>query len=219
MATTGGGGLGVGAHRGPWRAYRRQAELARAQMEFVASVSHELRTPVASITAMAERLEGGQADAAQTAEYHRFIGREGRRLAALVENVLDFSRLERGKRAFVTEPTNLPALVRETAALLRPRAEEKGLTLVETIADVPEARWPEVDALALRQALVNLLDNAVKFTPAGGRIELVFAEENGTIVFRVSDTGIGIDAHERSRIFERFYRVDNGLTRETTGAG
>jgi len=202
-----------------WRAFRRQAELTSAQMEFVASVSHELRTPVASITAMAERLESGQADAAQTAEYHRFIGREGRRLAALVENVLDFSRLERGKRAFVLEPVNLPALVQETAALMRPRAEEKGLTLDVNIARILEDRWPTVDALALRQALVNLLDNAIKFTPASGRIELELAEENGAVIIRVSDTGIGIDPHERTRIFERFYRVDNSLTRETTGVG
>jgi len=98
---------------------------------------------------------------------------------------------------------------------MRPRAEEKGLSLVETIADVPEAHWPAIDALAL----VNLLDNAVKFTPTGGRIELSFSEDHGAVVFQVSDTGIGIDARERSRIFERFYRVDNGLTRETTGAG
>lgn len=202
-----------------WRAFRRQAELARAQMEFVASVSHELRTPVASITALAERLEAGQADAIQTTEYHQFIGREGRRLASLVENVLDFSRLERGKRAFVLEPIDLPALVRETASLMRPRAEEKGLTLVEQVADVPDDRWPPVDALAIRQALVNLLDNAIKFTPAGGRVELAMAEEAGAVVFHVSDTGIGIEPRERSRIFEKFYRVDNSLTRETTGAG
>ncbi len=202
-----------------WRAFRRQAELARLQMEFVASVSHELRTPVASITALAERLEGGQADAAQTADYHRFIGREGRRLASLVENVLDFSRLERGRKAFTLDHADIPSLVRETAALMRPRAEEKGLTLTEAIAAVPEERWPLVDALALRQALVNLLDNAVKFTPAGGRIELEFAEEKDAPIFRVSDTGIGIDPGEHERIFERFHRVDNGLTRETTGAG
>ena len=202
-----------------WRAFRRQAELARLQMEFVASVSHELRTPVASITALAERLEGGQADPAQTADYHRFIGREGRRLASLVENVLDFSRLERGRKAFTFDHADIPSLVRETAALMRPRAEEKGLTLTESVADVPEERWPLVDALALRQALVNLLDNAVKFTPAGGRIELSFAEEKDAPIFRVSDTGIGIDPSEHERIFERFHRVDNSLTRETTGAG
>jgi signal transduction histidine kinase len=202
-----------------WRAFRRQAELTRAQMEFVASVSHELRTPVASITALAERLESGQADATQTHEYHGLIGREGRRLAALVENVLDFSRLERGQRAFVLEPADLPALVRETTALLRPRADDKGLTLVESIAEVPDHRWPAVDAVALRQALVNLIDNAVKFTPAGGRIEVSFAEQAGAVVIGVGDTGIGIEADERRRIFEKFYRVDNSLTRETTGAG
>lgn len=112
--------------------------------------------------------------------------------------MLDFSRLERGKKAFTLEHADIPSLVRETAALMRPRAEEKGLTLTESVADVPEQRWPLVDALALRQALVNLLDNAVKFTPAGGRIELAFAEENGAPIFRVADTGIGIDPRDTS---------------------
>lgn len=202
-----------------WRSFRRQEEWARLQMEFIASVSHELRTPVASITALTERLESGQADTEQTRQYHRFISREGRRLAALVENVLDFARLERGKRAFTFEPADLPALIRDSAALVRPRAEEKAVSLTESIDEVPEALWPAVDTVAVRQLVLNLLDNAVKFTPAGGRIELSFTREADSVVIRVSDTGIGIEPVHHERIFEKFYRIDNSLTRETTGAG
>lgn len=204
-----------------FRAFKKQAALARMQGEFVASVSHELRTPVAGIGALAERLESGTADAAQTAEYHRMIAREGRRLAALVDNVLDFSRIERGAKAYDLEHADLPRLIRETAALLRPVAEEKGLTLVEEIAEVPEDRWPAVDAVALRQALVNLLDNAIKFTPPGGTVTVGFGQpgQSGQIRLFVKDTGISIPATEQARIFEKFYRVDNGLRRETTGAG
>ena len=202
-----------------FRAFKKQAELSRLQSEFVASVSHELRTPVASIGVLAERLEEGKADAAQTAEYHRFIAREGRRLAALVENVLDFSRIERGAKAYDLEPADLPRLVRETAALMRPHAEEKGLTLTEEIAVVPEHLWPPVDAVALRQALVNLLDNAVKFTPSGGTVTVKFSAMDRDVLIHVRDTGIGIPPSEHARIFERFHRVDNGLRRETTGAG
>ena len=202
-----------------WRAFKKQAELSRLQAEFVASVSHELRTPVASIGVLAERLEEGRADAAQTAEYHRFIAREGRRLAALVDNVLDFSRIERGARAYDMESADLPRLVRETAALMRPRAEEKRLTLIEEIHDVPEHLWPPVDAVAIRQALVNLLDNAIKFTPSGGTVTVQLSALNGAVMLHVRDTGIGIPPGEQRKIFERFYRVDNGLRRETTGAG
>jgi signal transduction histidine kinase len=207
-----------------YRAFKKQAELSRLQSEFVASVSHELRTPVASIGVLAERLECGKADVAQVAEYHRFIAREGRRLAGLVDNVLDFSRIERGAKAYDLEPTDLPRLVRETAALMRPHAEEKGLTLTEEIHDVPERLWPPVDAVAIRQALVNLLDNAIKFTPAGGTVTVGFAVDRSvgsdqSVCLYVRDTGIGIPTSEYARIFDRFHRVDNGLRRETTGAG
>ena len=202
------------------RTFKKQARLAQLQSEFVASVSHELRTPVASIGVLAERLEGGGADPVQTAEYHRFIAREGRRLAALVDNVLDFSRIERGARAYDPEPADLPRLVRETVALMQPYAEEKGLTLTENIAEVPERLWPPVDAVGIRQALVNLVDNAIKFTPSGGVVTVEFGRAADDAVFlRVRDTGIGIPAAEHRRIFERFHRVDNGLRRETTGAG
>jgi signal transduction histidine kinase len=202
-----------------FRAFKKQAELARLQSEFVASVSHELRTPVTSIGVMAERLEEGRAGAEQTAQYHRFIAREGRRLASLVDNVLDFSRIERGRREYDFQHADLPRLVRETAALMRPRAEEKGLTLTEDIEAVPEDLWPPVDAVAIRQALVNLIDNAIKFTPAGGRVSVGFHARQGTPVISVHDTGIGIPSGEQSKIFERFYRVDNDMRRETTGAG
>jgi len=161
----------------------------------------------------------GKADAAQTAEYHRFIAREGRRLAALVDNVLDFSRIERGAKGYDFEHADLPRLVSETAALMRPHAEEKGLKLTEEMKEVPETLWPPVDAVAVRQALVNLLDNAIKFTPSGGTVTVKFSAEDRQVMVFVSDTGIGIPASEHTRIFERFHRVDNGLRRETTGAG
>lgn len=220
------GGLSAVAAIAMWltyRAFKKQAELSRMQTEFVASVSHELRTPVAGIGALAERLESGTADAAQTAEYHRMIAREGRRLAALVDNVLDFSRMERGAKAYDLDHADLPRLITETAALMRPMAEEKGLSLNVELEGIPESQWPPVDAGAMRQALLNLLDNAIKFTPSGGTVTVGMrigdaARREDVCVF-VRDTGIGIPAAEQARIFEKFYRVDNGLRRETTGAG
>jgi signal transduction histidine kinase len=98
-------------------------------------------------------------------------------------------------------------------------AEEKGLILTEEFQEVPEDQWPLVDAVAIRQALVNLLENAIKFTPSGGKVTIGFGAANGAVVLRVRDTGTGIPKGEHRKIFERFYRVDNGLRRETTGAG
>jgi len=133
--------------------------------------------------------------------------------------VLDFSRIERGNKAYDFDHADLPRLIRETTALLRPAAEEKGLTLTEELHDVPESLWPPVDAVALRQALVNLLDNAIKFTPAGGTVTVKFNALDRNVLLHVRDTGIGIPGGEQAKIFQRFYRVDNGLRRETTGAG
>lgn len=208
----------VGGAWATWRAFRRQRELAELQSEFIASVSHELRTPVTSIGVLAEQLESGEVDATpeKVAEYHRFIGREGRRLAALVENVLDFSRIEQGRKAYEFDAADLPRLAHEAVDLLRPQAVEKGVDLREEITLGSDDPTPDVDALAVRQALVNLLDNAIKFTPSGGTVTVGLAP--GVRIW-VRDTGPGVSTSERAKIFERFYRADNGLRRETTGAG
>ena len=113
-----------------WCVYRRQARLAELESNFIASVSHELRTPVASIGALAERLESKKVQSPEEMErYHKFIAREGRRLAALINNVLDFSRIEQTRKHYEFEPVDYRRLVSETVALLRPYAEEKGLRL------------------------------------------------------------------------------------------
>ncbi len=207
-----------------WRAFKRQRTLAALQSDFIASVSHELRTPVTSIGVLAERLESGELDESpeKISEYHRFIGREGRRLSALVENVLDFSRIEQGRKAYEFEHADLPRLVRETTELVRPYAEERGLSLREEITLSEASPSPEVDSMALRQALVNLLDNAIKFTPKGGTVTVGLAQgkqSRDSIRLWITDTGPGIPSKEDAKIFERFYRADNGLRRETTGAG
>lgn len=204
-----------------WRAFRRQVELQRLQTDFVASVSHELRTPVASISVMAERLDTGKVhDPAQAAQYHNFIAREGRRLADLVDNVLDFSRIGRGLKSYQREPADLPRLVQSACALLRPAAQEKNQTLTEEITLTDHDPAPDVDPTALRRALTNLLDNAIKFTPEGGRITVALEPDaHGGVFLTVTDNGPGIPPAERGHVFERFYRADNGLRREPTGAG
>src|SRR6185436_20174804 len=138
---------------------------------FVSSVSHELRAPIASVRLMAESLDRGKIQEAQKqGEYFRFIVEECRRLSGLIENVLDFSRIEQGRKQYEFEPTDLAALARETVRLMEPYATEKGVALKLETSNI-EHRTSNielnVDGRAIQQALVNLIDNAVKHSPKG----------------------------------------------------
>ena len=148
------------------RAFHREQRLSEMKTNFVSSVSHELRAPIASVRLMAESLERGKvSDPVKQHEYFGFIVRECRRLSSLIANVLDFSRIEQGRKEYEFEPTNLVAMVRETVKVMEPHAVERGVQLV---AELPEACvHPSADGRALQQALVNLIDNAIKHSPAG----------------------------------------------------
>jgi signal transduction histidine kinase len=164
-----------------WRAFRQQRELSELKSNFVSSVSHELRAPIASVRLMAENLEGNKIPVPQKQkEYFGFIVQECRRLSALIENVLDFSRIEQGRKQYEFEPTDLVALVQTTVKLMEPNAAEKGVSLkVETSniqhplprrseAEVGTSNIEmEIDGRAIQQALVNLIDNAIKHSPKG----------------------------------------------------
>jgi signal transduction histidine kinase len=199
------------------RTLRRERQLNEMKSQFVASVSHELRAPVASIRLMADALEAEKVPAETAKEFHRLIAREGARLSTLVGNVLDHARIEQGRRVWKMEPCDLTALVTDTVRVMEPLAQEKGIALKQELSPV-EAN---VDADAIQQALVNLLDNAVKFSPAGSAVTVaLFADEERRIwKLSVSDDGPGIPKEEQSRIFERFYRPGDELRRETQGTG
>jgi signal transduction histidine kinase len=211
---------------GARRAYFRQWQLNEMKSNFVSSVSHELRAPIASVRLMAENLESGKiAEAPRQQEYFRFIVQECRRLSSLIENVLDFSRIEQGRKEYDFEPTNLAALTRTTVKLLEPYAAEKGVTLkLQDDDTAAEPAGVSVDGRAMQQALVNLIDNAVKHSPKGETVTVSLATRNGgnmpgLIAISVADRGPGIPAGEREKIFERFYRLGSELRRETQGVG
>lgn len=217
-------------------AFRRQQRLAEMKSNFVSSVSHELRAPVASLRLMAESLECGRiTDREKQSEYFRFIARECRRLSALIENVLDFSRIEQGRKKYEFEPTDLAALVTDTVKLMEPCAAEKGVLLKSEIRS--RGTEVELDGQAIQQALVNLIDNAIKHSPKGETVtialesrESVWDRQTGvdnkrrgqtapSIMLTVTDHGPGIPAYEHEKIFERFYRCGSELRRETQGVG
>jgi signal transduction histidine kinase len=214
------------------RAFYRQLQLNEMKSNFVSSVSHELRAPIASVRLMAENLEGGKIPgASRQHEYFRFIVQECRRLSALIENVLDFSRIEQGRKLYEFEPTDLITLTRTTVKLMEPYAAEKGVNLrLEPVNDPSTFESMEADGRALQQALVNLIDNAVKHSPKGETVIVeINAQKNGGatganaqtsfILLSVTDHGPGIPVAEQEKIFERFYRLGSELRRETQGVG
>jgi signal transduction histidine kinase len=196
----------VGAAAG--RTFRRHLRLARLKTDLVAAVSHELRTPLASMRVLVDGLLDDEAiDPVKTRDYLRM----------LIDNFLAFARLERGRHQFVFAPTHPAAIVATATEAIRERLPAGCDFRVEVPHDLPPL---VADADALATALVNLLDNAVKYTPADKRIVLrVHRAARDSVVFAVQDNGFGIPAREQRRIFRRFYRIDRRLTSESGGVG
>lgn len=191
--------------------------LETVRRDFVANVSHELRTPVSVIRANAETLLGGAKDDPKFAG--RLIDglhRNAERLARIIADLLDLSRLEAGHYRIERTPVELAQVAQQAAAALEQQAAARPVTVTVEIA--PEVRV-QADAKALDQILVNLIDNAIKYTPAGGHVWVRTRGRDGRVRLEVADDGVGIAAHHRERIFERFYRVDPGRSREVGGTG
>jgi signal transduction histidine kinase len=205
----------VGAGAG--HALQRQLKLSRLKTDLVAAVSHELRTPLASTRLLVDGLlQSEQFDPVRTREYLEMISRENARLTRMIENFLTFSRLERNRLplSFVeVAPQAIVDAVRE--------ATRERLPAVETIdIDVePDLPLIRADADAMVTAMLNLLDNAYKYTPAEKQIRIRVARDGTDVLFMVEDNGIGIPVAEQKRIFRRFYRTDRRLSRETSGVG
>lgn len=218
------------------RAFWNEHRLSELKTNFVSSVSHELRAPIASVRLMAESLERGKvADPKRQGEYYRLIVQECRRLSSLVANLLDFSRIEQGRKEYEFEPTNLIELVQETLKLMEPRAAERELLVQATLPDLSNdvASQPLLDGRAIQQALINLIDNAFKHAPVGSVVSVGLEQPRGAELapvpqglasssgwqLWVQDQGPGIPASEHERIFERFYRLGSELRRDTQGVG
>ncbi|ADO73391.1 sensor histidine kinase [Stigmatella aurantiaca] len=191
--------------------------LENVRKDFVANVSHELRTPITAIRGYAETLQtGALQDPTVAPKMVEIIHRQSERLSELVEDLLELSRLESREMKLRFADVSLAVAASRAADTVKPKAEGKNIRLELHVPSDLRARG---DERAVEQVLLNLLDNAVKYTPAGGRVDVRGTQENGRCVVRVKDTGVGIEPKHLSRIFERFYRVDKGRSRDMGGTG
>jgi signal transduction histidine kinase len=196
------------------RSLRRESDLSRERQDFVASVSHELRTPLTRIRLFNELLSGGkQEDAGKRAHYHSVVDRECRRLTVLVDNLLHISRLDRKPER---RPLNLRHVVERALETFQTAAGEDACRLSVEVEDIPPVLG---DAQALQQVVINLLDNAVKYSRAGAPIEVRLAATEGCAEISVKDSGRGIPEEEQKKIFNEFYRAPNAGALDVSGNG
>ena len=204
-----------------WRDTRREGRIAELRSHFVSSVSHELKTPLTSIRMFAETMqmsdETGSTDPKQRAEYLDTIVSETERLTRLLNNVLDFSRVERGQKSYHLQSALLPAVIDSAVRTMRFPLAEQGFDLKVNVCEgIPPLN---MDRDAMEQALLNLLSNAMKYSGKSRAIELRLCSQNGSALIQVADRGIGIPSEEQRRIFEKFYRVETKENRAISGTG
>jgi signal transduction histidine kinase len=206
---------------GMWLTFRnvtRELALAKLKSDFVSNVSHELRTPLALIRLYAETLELGRlSNPSRQHEYHEIIRKESERLTGLINNILDFSRIEAGKKEYSFHETDVADLVRSTLESYRFEIEQNGFQFEERIeSDLPALR---VDREAIARSLLNLVNNAVKYSSSHKYLGVHLYRHNGSVKLEVVDHGIGIPANELPKIFDKFYRVGDPLVHNTKGSG
>ncbi|WP_432979051.1 PAS domain S-box protein [Dactylosporangium sp. CA-233914] len=213
---------GIAAHVGQFLERRRAEDLAqqlaRTKDEFIALVGHELRTPLTSISSYTELLLHDEHDDDETREqFLAVIARNAENLRAIIDDLLDLAGLESGYVTMVERPLDFAAVVREVADANAGAAQEKDLDVSVLL---PEGAAPvSGDPPRLRKVVDHLVTNAVKFTPAGGRVEIRLDSDMAGVTLRVVDTGVGIPEEERSRLFERFFRGSNIRNQGVPGTG
>jgi two-component system phosphate regulon sensor histidine kinase PhoR len=192
--------------------------LERVRKDFVANVSHELRTPLTSIKGYVEALiDGAKDDPQKCAEFLGIIEKHTDQVNALLSDLLQLSTIESGQYQWRRGSVSVSDLIGKAVHLLRPLAEKKGQAISVAVAEGIGPVTGDVNKLA--EVLINLIDNAIKYTPKGGRITVEAGQKGSAVEIAVSDTGIGIPSKEIPRIFERFYRVDRARSREMGGTG
>jgi signal transduction histidine kinase len=201
-----------------YRNVTRELALAKLKSDFVSNVSHELRTPLALIRLYAETLELGRlSNPGKCQEYYEIIRKESERLTSLINNILDFSRIESGKKEYSFRETDVADLVRTTLESYRFEIEQNGFQFEQKIdSNLPQV-WMDREAIA--RSLLNLVNNAVKYSATEKYLGVNLYHHNGGVNLEVVDHGIGIPPKEQAKIFEKFYRVGDPLVHDTKGSG
>jgi signal transduction histidine kinase len=197
---------------------RRELHLSRLKSDFVANVSHELKTPLALIRLFAETLELGRVPTDdKKRQYYQVINKESQRLAQLINNILDFSRIEAGRKEYRFAKTDVGRIVHDVVEAYRFQIEQQGFELEVHVADdLPEIL---VDKEAVGQALLNLVNNAVKYSRDVKWMRIEARRDGERVLISVADKGIGVAKSEHLKIFEKFYRAEDSLVHETKGSG
>lgn len=204
-----------------WFVYRnilKEIELARMKSDFVSNVSHELKTPLSLIRMFAETLEMNRvASKEKKQEYYRVISQETERLTHLVNNILNFSRMEAGRKEYHFQTLNLNELVKKVLDNYNYHLQQNGFEVkTEFAAKLPNVK---VDEESLSEALLNLIDNAIKYSNEEKFVAIKTGVDNSSVFLEVEDRGIGIDHAQKEKVFEKFYRVSSGLIHNTKGSG
>ena len=201
-----------------YRALKRQVELTRMKSDFVSNVSHELRTPLALIRMYAETLEMQRVpNEEKKQEYYKIICSETDRLTHLINNILDFSKMEAGKKTYQFEPMSINELIEETLNAYDFHIQQNNFKLDKKLtSNLPDVK---ADKRAITEAFINLLDNAVKYSKDRKELKIESGSENGMVYFSITDSGMGIPEKDQKMIFDKFFRVSQGLTHNTKGSG
>jgi len=196
----------------------KERRLEEERRVLFASISHDLRTPLASIRAMVEAINDRVVtEPLAVQRYLALIQSETEHLGRLIDDLFELARIESGSLELRLQAVPLPALVAETVAGLQLQAHEKGIDLhAEWEGDLPPLA---IDGPRMQRVLTNLIQNALRHTPAGGRVDVCVARANGRVMLSVTDSGEGIAAEDRQHVFERFYRGEKSRSRERGGAG
>lgn len=200
------------------RVVNREIDLSRMQSAFAAGVTHEFKTPITSIRLLMERIAGGRVSSADTLRhYSDTVIRETKRLEDLVNRLLDAHRIQAGEKHYHPAPHCVFEIADAAVRNLREQAAAKQIRIDITADDL--IREVELDRTAVQDSLHNLIDNAVKYSPPSTRVEVAITHEPDRLVIQVRDQGIGIEADELDRVFDRFYRGKRGALQTASGAG